>query len=308
VSRGSILAVFGVAAAVILAVRFVVWPFLTVREDLLPGAAPDAELEREAWQVGDDAVRFAVVGDTGTGGRNAMRVGGQMAEAYRATPFGLVVHTGDLVYYGDLESRYHEVVERPFGPLLDAGVTIRPVLGNHDFDYVATVRLLERLGLPGRYYSFRAGPVEFFMIDSTPPEFDGGGGDAQLTWLTERLDASTAPWKVAVTHHPPFSSGHHGSDEAARLALEPIFVEQEVDVVFSGHDHHYERTTPQQGVTYVVSGGGAKLTRVAGDDFTAASAKRLHFLVVDVEGDRMSIEAIDHRGDVFDRFTLGRRP
>lgn len=307
-SRWTVLAVIGVIAVVAVLGRFVVWPFLTVREDLLPGAAPDIVLEPRAWEVTDDAVRFAVVGDSGTGGRNALRVGGQMAEAYRDRPFGLLVHTGDLVYYGDLVSRYTQVVERPFGPLLDAGVTIRPVLGNHDFDYVATMRLLERLGLPGRYYSFRSGPVEFFMLDSTPPEFGGGGGDAQLAWLIDRLGTSTARWKVVVVHHPPFSSASHGSDDAAPRALAPVLAEHGVDIVLSGHDHHYERTTPQRGVTYVVTGGGAKRSGVSGAEFTAASADRLHFLVVDVEGDRMAIDAIDHRGEVFDRFTLGPRP
>ncbi|HEX6238058.1 MAG TPA: metallophosphoesterase [Acidimicrobiales bacterium] len=306
-SRWSVLAVVGVAAVLFLAGRFLVWPFVTVREDLLPGAAPDIELQPRAWEVGDDAVRFAVVGDTGTGGRNALRVGGQIAEAYRERPFGLLVHTGDLVYYGDLASRYEQVVERPFGPLLDAGVAIRPVLGNHDFDYVATMRLLERLGLPGRYYSFRSGPVEFFMLDSTPPEFGGDGGDAQLAWLAGRLEASTARWRVVVVHHPPYSSGHHGSLEAAQRRLVPVLAEHGVDIVFSGHDHHYERTTPQRGVTYVVTGGGAKRTGVSGAPFTAASADRLHFLVADVEGDRMSVEAIDDRGETFDRFTVRAR-
>lgn len=290
-----------------LTARYVVWPFATVREDLLPGRAPDVELEPHAWEERTGVLRFAVVGDNGTGGRNAMRVAGQMAETYRERPYGLVVHTGDIVYYGDLVERWDQVFVRPMHPLLDAGVVVRPVLGNHEFDYEASLRQLELFGLPGRYYSFVAGPVEFFMLDSTPPEFGGEGGAEQLAWLEERLRASTADWQVAVLHHPPYSSGRHGSDLPARRALEPLFVEHGVDLVLTGHDHDYERTKPQSGIVYVVTGGGAKLTSVGRGEFTAESRKVLHFVLVDVAQDRMSVDAISADGEIFDSFEVPRR-
>lgn len=293
-----------VVVVLALALRYVIWPFATVREDLLPGRAPRVSLAPHAWEERDDRLRFAVIGDNGSGGRNAMRVAERMATTYQERPFGLVVHTGDIVYYGDLVSRWDQVFVRPMRPLLDAGVTVRPVLGNHEFDHVATLRQLELFGLPGRYYSFVAGPVEFFMLDSTPPEFGGDGGAEQLTWLERRLQESTADWQVVVLHHPPYSSGRHGSALAAREALEPLLVEYGVDVVLAGHDHHYERTTPQRGVVYVVSGGGAKLTGAGRSEFTAVSRKVLHFLVVDVERDRMQIDAISRSGEVFDSFEV----
>jgi len=293
--------------AVVLGVR-ALWRFATGPEDLLPGRAPDLALTQAPPVVEPDRLRFAVVGDNGTGGRNAMRVGRAMAEAYQEEPFSLLVHTGDLVYYGDLADRYEEVYVRPLRPLLDAGVTVRPVLGNHEFDYTATLRLLERLGLPGRYYSFRAGPVEFFMLDSTPPQFGGDGGAAQLAWLEQRLEASTAAWQVVVLHHPPYSSGRRRpGDMVVRAALEPVLVEHGADLVLTGHDHHYERTSPQQGITYIVAGSGAKLTGVGRSPFTAASARRLHFLVIDVEGDQLSGRTIDASGRVFDEFRLEPR-
>jgi predicted phosphodiesterase len=284
------------------------WRFATGREDLLPGRAPDVVLRTPAPAIRPDRLRFAVVGDNGTGGRNAMRVGRAMADAYRDQPFSLLVHTGDLVYYGDLDARYDEVFVRPLRPLLDAGVRVRPVLGNHEFDYTASLRLLERLGLPGRYYSFRAGPAEFFMLDSTPPEFGGDGGAAQLSWLEDRLRRSTARWQIAVLHHPPYSSGRRRpGDLVARAALEPLFVEHGVDLVLTGHDHHYERTAPQAGITYIVAGSGAKLTDVGRSSFTASSAKRLHFLLIDVDSRRLSGRAVDSDGHVFDEFELSPR-
>lgn len=284
------------------------WRFATGQEDLLPGRAPDVELDTPAPPVEADRLRFAVVGDHGTGGRNSMAVGRAMVDSYREEPFSLLVHTGDLVYYGDLEARFDEVIRRPLGPLLDAGVELRPVLGNHEFDYTESLRALERFGLPGRYYSFVSGPVEFFMLDSTPPEFGGDGGAAQLRWLESGLERSTARWQIAVLHHPPYSSGRRSpGDLPAREALEPLFVEHGVDLVLTGHDHHYERTTPQQGITYVIAGSGGKLTPVSRSSFTALSARKLHFLVVEVDGSRLSARAVDDDGQVFDEFELTPR-
>jgi predicted phosphodiesterase len=304
--RVLVTAVGVVATVLVVAGAALAWHFATVREDLLPGRAPRGPVEPVAWRASDDHLQFAVVGDHGSGGRNAMRVAARMVDAYREEPFGLVVHAGDLVYYGDLVDRFDEVVTRPFGPLLEAGVELRPVLGNHEFDYVSTLRALERHGLPGRYYTFSRGPVDFFMLDSTPPAMAGDGG-AQRAWLEERLAASTAPWRVVVMHHPPYSSGKHGSDLALREAVDDVFVRHGVDLVLSGHDHNYERTTPQRGVTYVVTGGGAKLSPVDRSSFTAVSAERLHFLLVDADPGRLRLRAVDVEGRVFDEATLEAR-
>ena len=86
------------------------------------------------------------------------------------------------------------------------------------------------------------------------------------------LASSTSQWKIVALHHPPYSSGRHGSTVGAREQLEPILVRRHVDLVLAGHDHHYERTHPHQGVTYVVSGGGCKTTAVGHSRFTAAAA------------------------------------
>ena len=75
-------------------------------------------------------------------------------------------------------------------------------------------------------------------------------------------------------------------------------------MALTGHDHTYERTTPQNGVTYVVTGAGAKLSDVGRSDFTAASAEILQFLMIEVDGNRLNLRAIDKTGAVFDEVTL----
>ena len=122
----------GAAATGLLLGRHV-WPLLT-REDLVPGAAPDVTLRREAWTESGHRLSFVAVGDNGSGGRQAMAVATEMARTYQRAPFGLVALLGDICYYGNFEDRFEDVFIRPMRPLLDAGVGFELAIGNHDAD------------------------------------------------------------------------------------------------------------------------------------------------------------------------------
>jgi hypothetical protein len=295
------------------AVVAVVYPWARWREDFFPGRAPTMTLQPDAWSEGADFIRFAVLGDSGSGGRNAMTIATRMAEAYQATPYGLVIHVGDVSYYGSIADRWQDVFVRPYRPLLDAGVRFEIAIGNHEYEETPSAsanaeiaELLRLTGEEGRYYRVRRGPVDFFVLDSSTPLITGNAGAEQLAWLERELAASDAPWKVAALHHPPYSSGDRGSWLEVRAALEPLFVRHSVDLVVAGHDHFYERTLPQQGVVYVISGGGCKRSPVGSSDFTAMSRETLQFMMVEVERDQLRAQAIDDTGAVFDEFTLSK--
>ncbi len=290
-----------------------VWPILT-REDVVPGEAPDISLEPRSWPTSPDRLRFAAIGDNGSGGRQAMAVASRMAKTYDDTPFGLVALLGDISYYGNLEDRFEDVFARPMAPLLDAGVGFELAIGNHDdalghsdqglAQIEAELRLL---GTPGLYYKTTHGPVDLFYLDSSNPGLLGSGAPTQLEWLDDTLASSTSQWKIVALHHPPYSSGRHGSTPGARELLEPILTRHHVDLVLTGHDHHYERTHPIAGVTYVVSGGGCKTTAVGSSSFTARAGSILQFMLVDVRGDLLVAECIRADGLVADRFELRAR-
>jgi hypothetical protein len=288
------------------------WDYVRWTEDFLPGTAPTDVLEREAWVVSDDRVVFAAVGDTGTGGRNQMDIARAMVEAYKATPYGLVAHVGDVSYRGSILERWEDVWLRPYKPLLDAGVRFEVALGNHELEEgqsEETVRWiherLEVLGYDNTYRVVPYGPVDFFFLDSSTPLATGEKSAEQLAWLDAALAASTAPWRIAVVHHAPYSSSaKRGSNLELRAAVEPLFIEHGVQLVLTGHDHTYERTTPQDGVTYVVTGAGAKLSDVGRSAFTAAAEKVLQFVMIEVDGNQLSFRAIDKTGLVFDEVTL----
>jgi 3',5'-cyclic AMP phosphodiesterase CpdA len=290
-----------------------VWPLLA-REDLVPGEAPDLTLEPSAWSETDDHVTFAAVGDNGSGGRQAMAVAEQMARTYQRTPFGLVALLGDICYYGNFADRFDDVFARPMGPLLGAGVGFELAIGNHDealrhsdrglAEIEAELRLL---GTPGRYYRTTHGPADLFYLDSSVPGVFGDDASVQWQWLDDTLASSENQWRIVLLHHPPYSSGKHGSTAGAREVLEPILRRHRVDLVLAGHDHHYERTHPIDGTTYVVSGGGCKTTSVGRSGFTAVAESSLEFLHIDITGDRLDARAIRPDGSLVDRFELRAR-
>jgi predicted phosphodiesterase len=286
------------------------WPLLG-REDLVPGRTPQLALREAAWTRAADRLTFAAVGDTGSGGRQAMAVAHRMAEGYREAPYGLVTHLGDLCYYGSVEDRFDDVFTRPMRPLIDAGVRFELAIGNHDGDLhhsdasLAEIDAeLRLLGTPARNYTTSHGPVDFFYLDSSAPGLFGADATEQLEWLDDALVSSTNQWKVVCMHHPVYSSGSHGSTPGAEEVLEPLLSRRHVDLVLSGHDHHYERTRPTNGVTYVVSGGGCKTTPVGRSRFTAAAASALQYLHVDVVDDRLRGRSVRADGQILDRFEL----
>ena len=316
VSRRQLLAAAGglvgaTASGVLLAKH--VWPLLS-REDLLPGAAPEVTLRQRAWTTAEDQLSFVAVGDNGSGGRQAMAVAAQMARNYQHAPFGLVALLGDICYYGNFEDRFEDVFARPMGPLIDAGVGFELAIGNHDAalrhsdeglaEIDAELRLL---GTPGLYYVTTHGPADLFYLDSSVPGLLGPAASRQREWLDDTLSSSRSQWRIVLLHHPPYSSGRHGSTPGAREVLAPILRRHRVDLVLAGHDHHYERTHPIDGTTYVVSGGGCKTTAVGRSTFTAVAESTLEFIRIDIHDDRLTVRAVRADGSTADHFGLRAR-
>ena len=177
---------------------------------------------------------------------------------YRKQLYEHLLTVGDNVYGGDVVDRSADVIDKPYKPLFDAGVEFHPALGNHDLDDLDDqAETLATLGIPHRYYYFTDGPVDFFALDSNWMD------DDQLRWLKKGLVCSDSSWQVVYMHHPLYSSGKHGSDTDLRETLETVLIAGGTDIVLSGHDHDYERSTPQHGIVHVVTGGGANL-RIVG--------------------------------------------
>lgn len=250
-----------------------------------------------------DSLRFAVMGDTGTGGKTQYDVARQMVEWRTLFPFEFVLMMGDNLYGGDKPKDYQQKFEIPYKPLMDAGVKFYASLGNHDD---ANQRFYKNFNMNGeRYYTFRPKlGIRFFALDSNYMD------RAQLAWLQEQLRSSGSEWKNFFFHQPLYSSGdRHGSDEQLRAVLEPLFVQFGVSVVFSGHDHFYERIKPQKGIYYFVSGAGGQLRRgnIRTTDLTAKGFDQdNHFMILEIAGDEMYFQTISRTGTTVDSGVIQR--
>jgi predicted MPP superfamily phosphohydrolase len=268
---------------------------------VLQSAAPRAQdpFPRAALE----AVRFAVIGDNGTGDQAETDVGRQMA-AYRAQfPFDVVLMLGDNLFGNPKARDFVDRFERPYKPLLDAGVRFYAALGNHD---APDNRLYPGFNMGGeRYYTYARANVRFFVLDTNILDAK------QLTWFEDALKSSLERWKVAYFHHAIYSDGaRHGSNVELRVRLEPLLVRYGVNVVFSGHDHIYERLKPQKGVNYFVAGASGRLRKgVETSDQTAfAFDQEQSFMLVEIAGDELSFRAISRSGRVVDAGVIQRQP
>jgi predicted MPP superfamily phosphohydrolase len=248
-------------------------------------------------------VRFAVIGDSGTGDTPQFEVARQM-EAYRqVVGYDFVIMLGDNIYGGHSAQDFARKFEAPYKPLLDAGVKFYASLGNHDNP---DERLYKPFNMGGeRYYTFKKQDVTFFVLDSTYMD------PVQLAWVEKELRNSNSPWKICYFHHPLYSNGKfHGSDLDLRTRLAPLFQKYGVNVVFSGHDHVYERIKPQKGITYFVAGSGGELRKgdVHPSAMTAAYFDQdQSFMLVEIAGDELFFEAISRTGATVDAGTIRRQ-
>lgn len=248
---------------------------------------------------GPPLVRFTVVGDIGTGDHEEYETARAMTMLFKEGPIDGLVLLGDNVYPDGDPDRLNDTVFIPFGSILYSGTDLLPVLGNHDIRDGNGPGQLEAFGLNERWYSREYDDLFFIALDSTTPT-----DTWQLQWLEETLSTANAKWIVVAMHHPPFSAGAHGSDEGSLQNLVPIFEKYQVDLVLSGHDHDYQRSKPVNGVTYLVSGGGAKIRPTSAADFTAVSWSVRHFVELRVYEDQILGMAIAQDGRVFDDFTI----
>jgi 3',5'-cyclic AMP phosphodiesterase CpdA len=156
-----------------------------------------------------------------------------------------------------------------------------------------------------RYYTYVRNNVRFIVLDSDQMDAK------QRDWVEATLRDAKEDWKICYFHHPLYShAARHGSSVDLRVVLEPLFVKYGVNVVFSGHDHVYERVKPQKGIYYFVSGAAGQLRK--GDmrptDQTAAYFdQEQSFMLVEVVENDLYFSAIARSGKTVDSGVIHRQ-
>ncbi len=253
------------------------------------------------------SLKFTVLGDFGTSGSGEYELAAQMAKLCEGFKVNFVITVGDNLYGSERPQDFKRKFEDPYKPMLDAKIKFYGTLGNHD---AREQRYYKQFNMDGQlYYTLKAPSesVRFFMLDSTYPVPE------QIAWLEKALKDSTEKWKIAVFHHPLYSSsGRHGSDLKLRETLEPLFVKYGVSVAFTGHDHVYERIKPQHGIVHFVVGSGGQLAFGDIHKGSPLTAKGFDtdnvFLAVEISGDTLTFNAISREGKVVDSGIVERRP
>lgn len=230
-----------------------------------------------------------------------------------------VVHVGDIVDNGNVLTDWTDDFF-PGGQVLMSKSPMYTALGNHENDADYYYQYFHNPE-PEYYYTFKYGNAQFFIIDTNR---DVTEGSEQFTWLEWELAKSDATWKIALHHHPPYSSeeNDHGDSwkEASTMGtharnLVPLYEEYGVDFNLFGHTHVYERTWPlknnmvnqKEGVIYINSGGaggGLEDFMPTRNWFTAELQTGHHYCTFTIFDRTLVYKAIDSDGRMFDTFQM----
>ncbi|HEY1599781.1 MAG TPA: metallophosphoesterase [Pirellulales bacterium] len=251
---------------------------------------------------GEKLWSFAFVGDTHEGRGITDRIFAKMREAN----LEFVVHLGDLVDRGDSDEQWEYVLAEAAQNRL----RIMPVVGNHDkekcYDDRGEIRFRQYFShLPRTFYHFRHRGLNFVMLNSERLPLPGTEQASFLRWQLARHPGPT----IVCQHRPVFTSSHRdwANMYLFRLWTHGGIKDSDTTLVLTGHNHYYERSKPLDGITYVVSGGGAP-NQYATENPQATSAKltagRNHYGLVDVYADHLNVRVLDLEDQLIDTFTV----
>jgi hypothetical protein len=276
--------------------------------------------------AGPGPLKFAVIGDSGM----ATTPQAQIANLIAAERPAFMMHVGDIAYLRGTFQEFQTNHFNYYGNMMSS-VAFFPCPGNHEYEtqnaapYLAlhavpsrTVPFVDR----GRYYSFDWANVHFVSLDSNSSlESAISGSGPMLQWLEADLAATRQFWRVAYFHHPPYAGGPNSADPIiARVQdrVVPILERYGVQVVFSGHEHSYQRSESLRrgavvpsgiGTTYFTAGGGgAFLYPVFPSSFVAFGRSEHHYLRVEVSGTQMKITAVRTDGSEIENVVIRPQP
>ena len=254
-------------------------------------------------------IKFAVLGDSGVGSTDQSQVSDQLVEWEPE----FVVHVGDVVYPAGANEDYDNNFFTPYQAWLKQ-LAFFPSIGNHDYvtvaDYLQVFHLPKSDSNTENYYSFNYGYAHFIALNTNE---DFAANSPQQNWLVEDLSNNNKTWTIVFFHHSPFSSSSHGENQDVQDFLIPLFERYEVDVVFTGHDHTYERIKRMNiygennhKVLYIVTGGGGAslYPLVVENDYTKVFLSEHHFVGVSLQPESLKIKMISKDGMKLDSYTI----
>ena len=183
---------------------------------------------------------------------------------------GTVFAVGDLAYPDGSDEQFAKCYGPTWGRFKDR---TRPAPGNHEYHSDGASGYVRYFGAAAgdpkkAYYSYDLGAWHIIVLNSECKHVGGcGAGSQQEQWLRQDLKDHPTKCTLAYWHKPLFSSGFaHGNDPEVKPLWDALYAAN-VDVVINGHDHDYERFSPQdpsgrfdsqRGIREFVVGTGGK--------------------------------------------------
>lgn len=196
-------------------------------------------------------------------------------------------------------------------------IPMMPAIGNHDGEMFLGFFALPDNGPQGLYgncfYSFDYGDAHFVVLDTSNVITD-----TVKQWLQQDLQNTTKKWKFAVFHHPPYQNFDDNKtvDDALREHWVPILEQNQVDMVFVGHQHVYMRTYPiyegevvadSYGIVYVMGNSGSKFYSTGqGFPYIAREETGSNYQIIELEDDVLTLTSRKADGELIETFVLNK--
>ena len=254
---------------------------------------------------------------------------GQMVRrAYREHPeLDFAVIGGDLVNSPGKLSQWETFLEACD---VFAKLPVVTVAGNHEGVH-SNYTYQKLFALPDdaeedqsgeEFYSLDFGNVRMLMMDSsflTEERRQSMGKDAWAkeeqrveAWIRSRTGSCEKPWLAAVIHHPVY--GMHDGDTVSpqiRELWKPLLEEGRVRIVFSGHQHLYQRTKSIHGVVYLMGNSGQRESRFFHGNNLPEYTQQIYdrganYQIVEVGARRLKMTSYNQKGLVIDETVLGK--
>lgn len=241
----------------------------TIHHVILDGLSPDTKyyyqvrINGELFGAGQfktapndfSSIKFGMISDTqqNVGPGHHYKV----AQAIKDKEWAFLANVGDIVEEGN-DKRYYDNFFKISADYMDT-IPFVPVKGNHDSRRHSLFENYfinqDNLSHDQFYYSFDYGPVHIQVCDfpyGHAPELT----PTQMRWIEQDLqDAQDMPFIIVMFHCPVIGASFFGRSEALEAEVRPLLEKYNVDLVVSGHEHHYERGHMND-VTYLILGGG----------------------------------------------------
>ena len=238
----------------------------------------------------------------------------QAERAHPETAFYIIA--GDLVDDGLYRNQWDQLFEHSSDIIRQKPLMNVP--GNHDNRMGLGAKMYRDMfsyplngpeGVPPKQtYSFTYKNSLFLMLDATTDIY------RQTDWIEQQLANSTATWKFAVFHFPPYNG--QAPYENIQQEWLPLFDEFQVDMVFSGHMHYYMRSKPikggkiaegdERGTVYVISIGIPGRTEEIPEEPYAAVRNQGQGLYqhLRIDGNRLAYRSFNKEGDTVDTLEI----